>query len=280
MDNDVIKEIKQEHKGTIYNFLFGVLAENVETDATHRFITDEQLTEMEKKPGPDSNLDNNTVNFKVAEDREYIQPREALKTIFGKIAKWLNDLKTAAFCDSTQSLAVTEPGTVLDGRVGKTINDKFGGLSFYEDATGKYVVGADSVPKKLGSTRQGEWVAVAEEWFGDNSGMPGNFVGKQGGYILESKNWRYVLAKDYDIKTIRGDYAQLTADDFIVKVTTFKYAINNIGHDGDVFDLSGPSVHAYDPATGTLTIKCDGYFWDGAAGDESVTLKLKIMICA
>lgn len=26
-----------------------------------------------------------------------------------------------------------------------------GGLSFYEDATGKYVVGADSVPKKLGS---------------------------------------------------------------------------------------------------------------------------------
>ena len=174
---------------------------------------------------------------------------------------------------------MTEPGTVLDGRVGKAINDKFGGLRFYEDATGKYVVGADSVPKKLGSTRQGEWMAVAEEWFGDNSGMPGNFVNKQGGYILESKNWHYVLAKDYDIKTIRGDYTQLTADDFIVKVTSFRYAIDNIGHDGDVFDLSGPSVHAYDPATGTLTIKCDGYFWDGATGDESITLKLKIMVC-
>lgn len=30
------------------------------------------------------------------------------------------------------------------------INNNLGGLSFYEDETGKYVVGADSVPKKLG----------------------------------------------------------------------------------------------------------------------------------
>ena len=29
------------------------------------------------------------------------------------------------------------------------LNSNLGGLSFYEDATGKYVVGADSVPKKL-----------------------------------------------------------------------------------------------------------------------------------
>lgn len=161
------------------------------------------------------------------------------------------------------------------------INNRLGGLTFYEDSNGKWVVGADSVPKKLGSGMkpQSEWAVVGEEWFGDNSGVPGNFVNKQGGYILESKNWHYVLAKDYDIKTIRGDYTQLTADDFIVKVTSFRYAIDNIGHDGDVFDLSGPSVHAYDPATGTLTIKCDGYFWDGAAGDESITLKLKIMVC-
>lgn len=31
------------------------------------------------------------------------------------------------------------------------LNSDLGGLSFYEDNTGKYVVGADSVPKKLGS---------------------------------------------------------------------------------------------------------------------------------
>lgn len=34
-----------------------------------------------------------------------------------------------------------------------SINSRLGGLRFYEDSTGKYVVGADSVPKKLGSTR-------------------------------------------------------------------------------------------------------------------------------
>lgn len=32
-----------------------------------------------------------------------------------------------------------------------SINDRLGGMRFYEDSTGKYVVGADSVPKKLGS---------------------------------------------------------------------------------------------------------------------------------
>ena len=38
------------------------------------------------------------------------------------------------------------------------LNSNFGGLSFYEDENGKYVVGADSVPKKLGNGMQGEVV--------------------------------------------------------------------------------------------------------------------------
>lgn len=32
----------------------------------------------------------------------------------------------------------------------RQFNQNLGGLHFYEDTTGKYVVGADSVPKKLG----------------------------------------------------------------------------------------------------------------------------------
>lgn len=168
------------------------------------------------------------------------------------------------------------------------INNRLGGLTFYEDSNGKWVVGADSVPKKLGSGMkpQSEWAVIGEEWFGDNSGVPGghsgslgNFVGKQGGYILESKGWHYVLAKDYDIKLLREDYSQLTADNFAIKVISYRYAIDNIGHDNDVFDLSGPSVHAYDPTTGTLTVKSEGYFTSTPAGGESVTLKLKIMVC-
>ena len=41
------------------------------------------------------------------------------------------------------------------------LNSNFGGLSFYEDENGKYVVGADSVPKKLGNGMQGEVVYIS-----------------------------------------------------------------------------------------------------------------------
>lgn len=41
--------------------------------------------------------------------------------------------------------------TALQNRLNTVINN-LGGLRFYEDSTGKYVVGADSVPKKLGNS--------------------------------------------------------------------------------------------------------------------------------
>ncbi len=42
MDKNVTREIRQEHNGSIHKFPFGVLAENVETDADHRFISDDE----------------------------------------------------------------------------------------------------------------------------------------------------------------------------------------------------------------------------------------------
>ena len=276
MDKYVIKEICQKIKGRMYKCPIGVLARNVETDEEHRFVTDEQLAEIEEKPGPDSNLDNNTVTFSPASNRVNIESGEQLKNIFGKIAKWLNDLKTAAFCVVTQSLMVTEPGTVLEGRVAKLINDKFGGLRFYEDADGIYVVSADGVKKKLGSTREGEWTVIAEEWFCDLSG-PNNFVKLHNGQILSQNGWRWTLAKNYDIKPLREDYAQLTADDFILKITAILYFINNMGHDHDQIELAESAVHAYDPSTGILTVKSDICHSSGSEGSEIVSKKIKIM---
>jgi hypothetical protein len=49
------------------------------------------------------------------------------------------------------NLQETVTGKALDATMGKRLSDSLGGLRFYEDATGKYVVGADSVPKKLGN---------------------------------------------------------------------------------------------------------------------------------
>lgn len=288
MDRNAIKEIWKKHKGRAYAFPIGVLARNVETDSEHRFLTDATIQEIEDKLRPGSPINGNTVTFTSATTRTELESGDTASTLFGKIKKWLNDLRTAAFCDATESLDVTTPGFVVDGRTAKKINDKFGGLRFYEDASGgKYVVGADSVPKKLGSVNQGEWQVVAEEWFGDNSGLPGqhsgsqgNFVGKQGGYVMESSGWRYVLAKDYDIKTLRGDYAQLTADDFICVVTTFLYDNVNCAHEGNRYDLAGPSVHVYDAVAGKLTVKSECYFTSGPNHGECVSVKVKTMICA
>lgn len=50
-----------------------------------------------------------------------------------------------------QVQANTNPDNVASAVVVGEVINNLGGLSFYEDASGKYVVGADSVPKKLGS---------------------------------------------------------------------------------------------------------------------------------
>lgn len=68
-------------------------------------------------------------------------------------------LGTAATQEIANNLTTTEAGYALDARQGKVlwdevgeINSNLGGITFYEDADGnKYAVGADSVPKKLGS---------------------------------------------------------------------------------------------------------------------------------
>ncbi|MCH5271884.1 MAG: hypothetical protein J1E83_14275 [Lachnospiraceae bacterium] len=87
-------------------------------------------------------------------------------TVDGKHAADLQDYNNltnkptfgeAASQDVVNNLTTTEAGSVLDARQGKVLNDQIvslnsnlGGLSFYEDEDGnKYVVGADTVPKKL-----------------------------------------------------------------------------------------------------------------------------------
>lgn len=60
-----------------------------------------------------------------------------------------------------------------------SINDRLGGLRFYEDSTGKYVVGADSVPKKLGSISESN-VLSYYQWSVRNKSISDNDVD---GYI-------------------------------------------------------------------------------------------------
>ncbi len=69
-----------------------------------------------------------TIEFTEASDRENIESGETISVIFGKIKKWFVDLKDAAFCSVVNHCLTTEPGTVLDGRVGTDLQEQINGL--------------------------------------------------------------------------------------------------------------------------------------------------------
>lgn len=79
---------------------------------------------------------------------------KAKDILFGDGEDANNNLETnlGSFKGITTSTNVTETGYAADATVVSDLNRSLGGMSFYEDEDGnKYVVGADSVPKKLGS---------------------------------------------------------------------------------------------------------------------------------
>lgn len=103
--------------------------ENVGTlkEAVLDFVIPQGLT------GRVENIDTVAVEFQQAPARENIESGETFKGIFGKIKKWLSDLKSVAFTASytdlldapegTNNLLATEPGTWLDAVQGKMLSD-------------------------------------------------------------------------------------------------------------------------------------------------------------
>lgn len=87
-------------------------------------------------------ISDKTVTFNQALTRENINSNENTATLFGKIQKWLSDLKTVAFtgkysdleskptlgsaaaCEVANNCTTTEEGHVLDARQGKEIQDE------------------------------------------------------------------------------------------------------------------------------------------------------------
>lgn len=174
MNQFYISKVGQEHDGEVHELPIGVLAENVETDSSRQFISAAELAELKAKPSTTSPVSDNTVTFTTASTRTNLQSKDTLSTIAGKVSRWFADLGTAAFKGVSNTLGITADGYVLDARAGKELNDKLGGMRFYEDATGKYVVGADSVPKKLGNPYEIRKICLTDspgEWFvGDTTG--------------------------------------------------------------------------------------------------------------
>lgn len=101
----------------------------IETDATPTQNSTNPVqsggvyTELEKKLAKTGNGSNVTANFTEASSRTNIATGEKLSAIFGKIAKWLADLKTVAFTGAYSDLTgkPTIPASAEDvGAVGTT----------------------------------------------------------------------------------------------------------------------------------------------------------------
>ncbi|CUO13823.1 Collagen triple helix repeat (20 copies) [[Eubacterium] contortum] len=71
--------------------------------------------------GPAGNINTSIATFTQASTRANIESGDTGSTIFGKIKKWFADLGTAAFCAVVNNATTTAANTVLDGRMGKTL---------------------------------------------------------------------------------------------------------------------------------------------------------------
>lgn len=148
----IIKEIWKEYKGNKYKFELGVLAKNVETDASHQFLT---LQEKEGMMSKDTPI-NNTVQFTKAASRENIVNGETISKIMGKICKVIGDLLSAGtgFRGTTDAINQGTDADVVSRKALKSVDDKLGGVSFEREGKDIYAVyknGADTVRKKLGN---------------------------------------------------------------------------------------------------------------------------------
>ena len=110
--------------------------------------------------------------FSPAVNRENIRSGETYRVIFGKIMKYLSEVGNAAYVGLANNCTTTIAGFALDARQGKELMDRInelnrdlGGCSLEQNGEDFYVVGADSVRKKLGSSGIGgtlETVAVRD----------------------------------------------------------------------------------------------------------------------
>lgn len=80
--------------------------------------------EIAKRPTRDDMDDVIDTKFTTSTSRAKLTPGEKLKILFGKIERWLEDLKDGAFSTVANNLTTTGSGSVLDARQGKALKDQ------------------------------------------------------------------------------------------------------------------------------------------------------------
>jgi hypothetical protein len=195
-----------------------------------------------------------TTEFTEASDRENIESGETTSILFGKIKKWFTDLKEAAFATIVNHCLATEPGTVLDGRVGTDLQAQIDELKEADDAINSNI----SFPDGEGffpDVQDGVRGYNTDAARGADTFVPfsdSQFPDLTQGYILP------LTQNSFDMKTIAPNkYKEYTTANFKAAVTALgSYSQSNNSDGGNVGTRSinqNPSC-SYNPDTGIVTV--------------------------
>lgn len=102
---------------------------------------------------PNVGTNDQTPTFEEAEERENIVSGDKLSVAMGKIRKWLADLKEAAFFSVANNLVTMLPGSVLDARQGKVLDERISGLYSEIDGSAKVIQTTQAQYNAMGSGR-------------------------------------------------------------------------------------------------------------------------------
>lgn len=190
-----------------------------------------------------------TIEFTEASDRENIESGETISVIFGKIKKWFVDLKDAAFCSVVNHCLTTEPGTVLDGRVGTDLQEQINGLKQADERINSNI-GFDT---KLVDGVPNWSPRGADTWSPFRSRIKKVNLG--GITINADSGGTY----NYDCKAYDG-WENFTTDNFSIYLNYYwGYYVSNAKGQND----GGSSTSlSYNAQTGILTVTCPRHVRD------------------
>ncbi len=111
------------HEGVVYKCIADISAAGAWDASNWEKVT--LLGDLEKAASGESA----PIKFEEPQEREKLVSGDGIKVLFGKIAKWLNDLKPVAFSEPVANLLATEKGKALDATQGKVLNDRINKLT-------------------------------------------------------------------------------------------------------------------------------------------------------
>ncbi len=201
------------------------------------------------------------------DEREIPREGDDQKALWGKIKKWLSDLKDAAFCSVSNHCMTTEKGSVLDARQGTYLQNQIVEINSNMNALkksvadGKSAIASAITGKGVSTAADAEFAAMASN-IGKIKNNP--TIQKLGSYVMNgsqgSTGWNGMATATRTVSaaSIPG-YQNLTANNFIL---SFEGFFHNNGGEENRYSIGAPGK-SYNPSTGILTFSASYRNYNG-----------------